>query len=116
MDGVTIATPLRGGGVSQQRLEGERSSYGKWFSAIPPERRGLEGEYDYFGLSKRVTHRLRSQVDGLRQLKVRQRGRVVLLSGKVCSAALLRDVVKLVLSIDGVDAVETYGVRLPDVG
>ena len=115
MDGLTIATPLQGVCAPQKKLKSSRvGGYCAWFSSIPPERMGLHGEYDYQGLSKRVFRCLSENLDDLRCLKVRQRGRVVVLSGYLSSPCLLREVVDLALSVDGVDAVETYGVRMPE--
>jgi hypothetical protein len=87
---------------------------GPWFEKIPPERIGLQGEYDYYGLAKRVRHRLHDVVELsiLRQIKVRQRGRVIVLVGCVASAEVLETMLRTVLSVEGADAVETYGLTL----
>ncbi|MBT9314952.1 BON domain-containing protein [Leptothoe spongobia] len=112
MDGSTISIPLKGV-YSPHQLASDGLSRCRWFSSIPPERMGLYGEYDYHGLSKRVFQCLNKNVDGeLRRLKIRQRGRVVVLSGQLGSPYQLREIVTLALSVDGVDEVETYGVRL----
>ncbi len=86
-----------------------------WMLNIPPERIGLHGEFDYQGLSKRVLHRLSSAKAALACLKVRQRGRVVVLSGKLNSRYQLNEVVSLVLSVDGVDDVDTRCVAIVEV-
>lgn len=113
MDSLTISTPLRGVYVPQQLADSVNRC--RWFSSIPPERTGLHGEYDYYGLSKRVSQCLSMNVGGeLRRLKVRQRGRVVVLSGRLGSPYQLREIVDLALSVDGVDEVETYGVKVPE--
>lgn len=114
MDGSTIAISLQRDSYSCQLFNGEVGQY-HWFATIPPERRGLHGEFDYYGLSKRVYRCLNSNVDvALRRLKVRQRGRVVVLSGQVGSPNLLHQVIDLALSVDGVDDVETYGVAVAE--
>lgn len=100
---VTLATP------SEARRGSGSKGRQRWFQTPPPERIGLNGEYDYCGLAKRVRQQLRGQLD-LQCLKVRQRGRVVLLSGPVPSPEVLHCLVKLALSVEGADAVETYGV------
>jgi hypothetical protein len=89
---------------------------GSWFQKIPPERIGLQGEYDYYGLAKRVRHRLREVVGlaVLHQVKIRQRGRVIVLVGCVTSAEVLETMLRTVLSVEGADAVETYGLSLTD--
>ncbi|MEO0456706.1 MAG: hypothetical protein AAF152_08995 [Cyanobacteria bacterium P01_A01_bin.114] len=80
-----------------------------WFKTIPPERIGLNGEYDYYGLSKRVYQHLNDLVGTsiMQRLKVRQRGRVILLSGYVPTAKLLEQLKQATLSVEGADAVET---------
>lgn len=112
MDGSAIAISLKGVAQSCQLFNSGAGQY-HWFSTIPPERRGLHGEFDYYGLSKRVYRCLNTNVDvALGRLKVRQRGRVVVLSGQVGSPNLLNRVVDLVLSVDGVDEVEAKGVSI----
>ncbi|NEP62925.1 MAG: BON domain-containing protein [Symploca sp. SIO2G7] len=93
----------------------DRTSHYHWISTIPPERRGLHGEFDYCGLSKRVCRCLHRNVTvAPGYLKVRQRGRVVVLLGRVSSLHLLHQIVDLALSVDGVDDVETYGVAIAE--
>lgn len=50
------------------------------FRSIPPERIGLNGEYDHSGLAKRVDRSFRQQFlpEELAKLTVSQRGRVVI--------------------------------------
>lgn len=86
----------------------ERS--GHWFLKIPPERIGLHGEFDYHGLSKRVLHCLSNDQDMLGHLKVRQRGRVVMLSGRLDSPNQLNKVVSLARAVNGVDEVDARSV------
>ena len=110
MDGATITVALKK--VCAPYRLSEQSRH-QWFSTIPPERVGLHGEFDYYGLSKRVSRCLSTNVDsGLKRLKVRQRGRVVVLSGQLGSPYQLREVVDLAMSVDGVDEVETDGVAV----
>ena len=112
MDGSTIAIALRGVYQSGRRINGIAGRE-HWFSNIPPERIGLHGEYDYYGLSKRVCRCLSVHGDSvLQRLKVRQRGRVVVLSGQVNSPHVLDQAMALALSVDGVDEVEAYGVAV----
>jgi hypothetical protein len=84
------------------------------FKTIPPERIGLNGEYDHSGLAKRVIHtfRIRYKPSHLQQLQVTQRGRVVILTGQVCNQDLLDQLVDTALSVAGTFAVETCGVTL----
>lgn len=113
MDGSTIATAFKEAYAPRQ-LAGGRLSRNQLFATIPPERIGLEGEFDYYGLSKRVSHCLRAKVEDARYLKVRQRGRVVVLSGQLGSPYQLRQVIDLVQSVHGVDEVETSGIAVGD--
>lgn len=114
MDSSTVSISISLDHVSQPcQLFNGRSRQYHWFSTIPPERRGLHGEFDYYGLAKRVYRCLNTNVDvAMGHLKVRQRGRVVILSGRVGSPHLLHQVVDLARSVEGVDAVETRGVSV----
>ena len=86
------------------------------FQTIPPERIGLNGEYDYNGLAKRVSHRLSQtfEPDEIAKLRVMQRGAVVLLLGKISSQQLLVRLVQIATSVNGVVDVEVNGVSLAD--
>lgn len=80
-----------------------------WFQSIPPERVGLNGEYDYYGLQKRVEALFRQQFSAsdLAHLKVKQRGRVVVLQGHVASQDILKRLVDLASEVEGAIRVET---------
>ncbi len=82
--------------------------------SIPPERVGLNGEFDYYGLAKRVMVALKEQLpaEGIAHLQITQRGRVVVLLGKISDSVLLSQVVKIALGIHGTAEVETYGVKV----
>ena len=113
MDSPTITASLKHASQLAPVLTNKSDHY-HWLSTIPPERRGLHGEYDYYGLSKRVYRCLNtSNVDVTPgRLKVRQRGRVVVLSGHLISPNLLHRIIDLTLSVEGVDAVEAQGVAV----
>jgi hypothetical protein len=87
-----------------------------FFATIPPERVGLNGEYDHHGLAKRVLDAFQQQYgsDELRSLKVKQRGAVVVLVGKVRTQALLIRLAQTALSMTGAVAVETHGVTVQE--
>ncbi len=77
---------------------------------IPPERVGLDGEYDHAGLAKRVRltlcqHLGASIVDCI---TISQRGRVVILVGAMLSAQLVQQLVELSLSAEGAAFVEVH--------
>lgn len=82
------------------------------FATIPPERVGLDGEYDHSGLAKRVAlaFKHRFEFSAVEQLYVAQRGRVVILQGRVPSQALLAEMVQVALGVSGATDVEIYGV------
>lgn len=84
------------------------------FHTIPPERVGLNGEYDHSGLAKRVLQALQNRFSAqdLQQLRVMQRGKVVVFVGGVASLEVLGEVVSIARQIEGAIDVETNGVRI----
>lgn len=82
------------------------------FRTIPSERVGLNGEYDHGGLAKRVSHRYRQAlgIEVISSLSILQRGRVVILHGRVASRELLNQLVQLAMQENGADYVELRGV------
>jgi hypothetical protein len=76
--------------------------------SIPPERVGANGEYDYYGLAKRVQAGLRKGFgcDVANHLYIQQRGSAILLSGNVSSRALAEAITQFILSLDGATQVE----------
>lgn len=87
-------------------------AFPEWFQAIPPERVGLNGEYDHFGLQKRVQRALQRNFHPhvLSQLSVSQRGRVVILQGTVSDRALLQQLVEVAQRVEGTIRVEAHWV------
>jgi hypothetical protein len=88
------------------------TTFPTWFQAIPPERVGLNGEYDYYGLQKRVEALFHKHFVAaeLAQLKVRQRGRVVVLQGHVKDHGMLQRLVELASQVEGAIRVESLWV------
>lgn len=87
----------------------------KRFRHSPPERIGVGGEYDYNGLAKRVAHCFQQHFgDEVAQLKVRQRGCVVILTGVVSSRRLLNRLVSLANTVEGAALVELYRVTFTE--
>ncbi|MBD1913083.1 MULTISPECIES: hypothetical protein [unclassified Leptolyngbya] len=84
------------------------------FSHIPSERIGPNGEYDYYGLSKRVCIALNESFssDEIRNLKVRQRGAMIVLLGNVQNRRLLSRIVQVAASVEGAVGVELNGVSI----
>ncbi|MEO1593408.1 MAG: phospholipid-binding protein [Cyanobacteria bacterium J06632_22] len=98
----------------QSSVRAEVSRLPLWFRGIPPERVGLNGEYDYYGLAKRVRLHLRETIGWrlMQTLRVSQRGRVVVLAGILPSTDVLEQVIQQVSGLPGVDMVEAQAVRL----
>jgi len=82
------------------------------FGAIPPERIGLNGDYDHDGLAKRVALAFRQtfEPDELENLKIAQRGAVVVLLGSISSQQFLIKLVAAVMNVNGAVDVEINGV------
>ncbi len=89
---------------------------GALFQSIPPERMGLQGEYDHHGLAKRVGLLVRQNftAEQLGSLRITQRGAVVVFSGKIPNQRLLIQLVNLAMATTGAADVEVNGVSLGD--
>ncbi len=85
------------------------------FRSSPPERIGIYGEYDYNGLANRVMQCFEQTVgEEVAQMKVRQRGCVVILTGVVSSRSLLNHLVNLATRVEGAALVEIYRVTFTE--
>lgn len=85
------------------------------FRESPPERIGVQGEYDYNGLAKRVKYSFEQSFGGqVSQLRVAQRGCVVILTGIVDSRSLLNRLVSLAIKVEGAALVELYNVQFTE--
>lgn len=84
------------------------------FKTIPPERLGLNGEYDHNGLAKRVILALREnfELNDIYHLRIKQRGAVVVVMGKISSQLLLIKLVNVAMSVTGATDVEFNGVSI----
>jgi osmotically-inducible protein OsmY len=82
--------------------------------SIPPERMGLNGEYDQSGLAKRVALAFDQdpQLDDINTLWVAQTGGTVVLKGKVPSQDILNRMVSVARSVNGATGVETNQVTI----
>lgn len=91
-----------------------RSTSTSLFQTIPPERVGLQGEYDHQGLAKRVMLAFRQEFAfmELSGLRVTQRGAVVVIMGKILSQKMLVKLVNLALATSGAADVEVNGVSV----
>jgi hypothetical protein len=82
--------------------------------AIPPERVGLNGEYDYYGLAKRVKSVLSQRFgsDLVARLTIQQRGSAILLSGKVVNRYSAERLAQAILEVDGASQVELHHLQV----
>jgi osmotically-inducible protein OsmY len=82
--------------------------------SIPPERVGLDGEYDQSGLAKRVAAAFDddSQLDDVDTLWVAQTGGTVVLKGKVPSQDFLNKAISLAKGVDGATGVDSSQVEV----
>lgn len=78
------------------------------FKTIPPERVGLNGEYDHSGLAKRVMLAFRKSFSSqeIQHLSVAQRGCVVVLRGQVPQTIIAR-LIDIASTTHGATDVET---------
>jgi hypothetical protein len=80
---------------------------------IPPERIGINGEYDHDGLSKRVRLHLSEQLtNSMETLRISQRGRVVVVIGPWVTEEMAQKIITLCLQVEGATSVEINGVSL----
>ncbi|MBW4559275.1 MAG: BON domain-containing protein [Trichormus sp. ATA11-4-KO1] len=82
--------------------------------SIPPERLGLNGEYDQSGLAKRVALAFDQdpQLDGIDTLWVAQTGSTVVLKGQAPSQEILNKMMSVARSVHGTTGVETNQVTI----
>lgn len=82
--------------------------------AIPPERVGLNGEYDQSGLAKRVALAFDedSSLDDIDTLYVAQTGSTVVLKGKVPSQDILNKMSSVARGVNGATSVDTSQVSI----
>ncbi|MEC4819589.1 MAG: BON domain-containing protein [Scytonema sp. PMC 1069.18] len=97
--------------AKQEQPERKAPSKGE---EIPPERVGLNGEYDQSGLAKRVALAFDqdSQLDDIDTLWVAQTGSTVVLKGKVPSQDILNKMVSVARSVNGATSVDTSQVTV----
>lgn len=81
---------------------------------IPPERMGLNGEYDQSGLAKRVALAYDQDPDlaDEERLWVAQTGGTVVLKGQVSDQATLNKMTSVARSVNGCTAVDTSQVQV----
>ncbi|HEY9762544.1 MAG TPA: phospholipid-binding protein [Trichocoleus sp.] len=81
---------------------------------VPPERMGLNGEYDQSGLAKRVAQAFDEDatLDDIETVWVAQTGSTVVLKGKVPHRELLDKMVGVARKVRGATAVDTQQVKI----
>lgn len=83
-------------------------------NAIPPERVGLNGEYDQSGLAKRVAQAFDAdaELDDIATLWVAQTGGTVVLKGSVPNQGLLDKCVAIANGVNGATSVDSSQVTV----
>jgi hypothetical protein len=81
---------------------------------VPPERVGLNGEYDQSGLAKRVTlaYDEDPELDDIETVWVAQTASTVVLKGKVPNQQILNRMVEVAKEVDGTMDVDTEQVEV----
>ncbi|MBD1868335.1 hypothetical protein H6F88_06645 [Oculatella sp. FACHB-28] len=99
-----------GGGVAQAPATTRQSST----QSIPPERVGLDGQYDESGLAKRVAAAFDDDpsLDDIDTLYVAQTGGTVVLKGKAPSQQILSKMATVAKGVRGASAVDTSQVTI----
>lgn len=85
-------------------------------TAIPPERIGVDGQYDHNGLAKRVVLQLQELfgIDLVKNLRISQRGRVVILMGNLPDGMLAKSLMEAILSVEGALYVEAQNLSITE--
>lgn len=83
-------------------------------ATTPPERMGLDGQYDQSGLAKRVAYAFDqdAQLDDIETLWVAQSNSTVVLKGKVPDQNILNRMVTVAKGVNGATAVDTSEVTI----
>lgn len=96
------------------RAATQQAAAPKQTEEIPPERVGLNGEYDQSGLAKRVALAFDedTQLDDIDTLWVAQTGSTIVLKGKVPNQQILNKMVQVARGVDGATGVNTDQVEV----
>jgi len=84
------------------------------FATWPPERCGVDGKYDYFGLVNRIIHRFEQRFGSMNlgDIRLTQRGAIVVLQGQFCDLYLLYELIAIALRTEGTEGVEINGITI----
>jgi len=101
----------QGGSVAQAPATTQRQSSTQ---SIPPERVGLDGQYDESGLAKRVAAAFDDDpsLDDIETVYVAQTGGTVVLKGKAPSQQVLSKMATVAKGVRGASAVDTSQVTV----
>ena len=114
LQSVSVNTSNASGNINYADLESRSTVRGIECRAIPPERIGINGEYDHAGLSKRVRLVLSEQLTNSveKTFLISQRGRVVVVIGPWVTEEMAQIIISLSLQVEGATSVELNGVHL----
>ncbi len=80
---------------------------------VPPERKGLNGEYDQSGLAKRVVKAFDDAgIEDAPHLYVAQTGTTVVFKGNVHSQEIIDQLAEIAKGVEGAQAVDTSEVHV----
>lgn len=101
--------PSGSSAATASRSAGQSSS-----QSVPPERMGLNGEYDQSGLAKRVAQAFDQDptLDDIETLWVAQTGSTVVLKGKAPNQEVVSKMVSVARNVKGAKSVDTEQVEV----
>ncbi|MBD0309190.1 MAG: BON domain-containing protein [Microcoleus sp. T1-bin1] len=107
----TVDAPAYQAPVAEAQSQAQPAGSGQ---TIPPERMGLNGEYDQSGLAKRVAQAFDANPDvaDIETVYVAQLGSTVVLKGTVPSQEIVNRLVTIAKGVKGATGVETNQVSV----
>lgn len=95
--------------VNPQPASSEDTAESTGTESVPPERQGLNGEYDQNGLAKRVALAFDEdgRFDAIDSIYVAQTGSTVVLKGEVESQDILNELVEVAKGVSGATDVQS---------
>ncbi|MEG3835776.1 MULTISPECIES: BON domain-containing protein [unclassified Microcoleus] len=107
----TVDAPAYQAPVAQAQAQAQPAASAQ---TIPPERMGLNGEYDQSGLAKRVAQAFDANPDvaDIETVYVAQLGSTVVLKGTVPSQEIVNKLVTIAKGVKGATGVETNQVTV----
>ncbi|MEG4251713.1 BON domain-containing protein [Microcoleus sp. AT3-A2] len=107
----TVDAPAYQAPVAQAQAQAQPAASAQ---TIPPERMGLNGEYDQSGLAKRVAQAFDANPDvaDIETVYVAQLGTTVVLKGTVPSQEIVNKLVTIAKGVKGATGVETNEVTV----